>query len=217
MGEFPVVIVGCHRSGTSLLANIISQMGWRFGGLDPLEADEFNQRGYFECGVLNVIMGKLVGAMPSYEEALVDAGVMSKWGEYLDRLVAERDGPHGIKETRIVYRLPQLLPALASRLGKPRLVFIERDYRDVVDSLNRMHPEIGNRRNKAYTDSARHSTHASYQDLKRSYDCHWVRFEMLTHKREDLRARTVDKLGRFLEAESVGSDVFDRGLVHHGG
>lgn len=44
-----VVILGMHRSGTSLVANLLQQAGFFVGrSEDLIRADRWNQKGYFE-------------------------------------------------------------------------------------------------------------------------------------------------------------------------
>ena len=147
----PVVVAGMHRSGTSLVASIVSALGIAMG--DQLLADDRNNpRGYFEdLDFLELDRRMLV------EATLPDDGGHRDWGwtesERLDRdrfqefrepaqaLVAGRagsEGRWGWKDPRTTLLLDFWDPLL----GEPVYVFAYRFPWEVADSMQRLGADV---------------------------------------------------------------------------
>ena len=132
-----VIITGMHRSGTSLLANLLSDAGIHIGDR-MLPADEHNVRGYFEDsdfvelhdGILadNGTDWTLTKARPTLEISKTRLNQM-------DMLVEQRrDRPlWGWKDPRTVL----FLDAWSERLPAARFVFVFRSPDQVLGSLQR--------------------------------------------------------------------------------
>ena len=164
-----VVVLGMHRSGTSLVAGCLQQMGVDFGPrLMPPDAN--NPRGYFEHNdVVNLHDRLLLALDRSWDEpALLPAD----WWLDADRLdpyrrqvleVLRRDFPSaplwGLKDPRLCLLLPwweSIWPELNSR---PLFVLVRRNPAEVASSLarrERMSPE------KAYLLWLRHTLQAEF-------------------------------------------------------
>jgi len=135
-----VVVLGMHRSGTSLVAGLLHAMGVHMGD-DLLKADENNPHGYYEdCKIvgLNEVILTLAGgtwAEPPEIEAIQTVGKDKRVADAIAYLVgqrAQRDA-WGFKDPRTCLTAELWHPSLKD----PRYVVVNRTRKAVVKSLMR--------------------------------------------------------------------------------
>ncbi len=131
----PVIIVGMHRSGTSLVGSIVSALGVHMG--ETAEADLYNTGGYFEdLGLLRLNeallsdMGAAWHTPPSGEMiAAYRDKIQNAYGEYIANRADYRQW--GVKDPRLSLFLSEFL----SQLDDARIIHCERDGAQVANSL----------------------------------------------------------------------------------
>ena len=149
MATSPLVLVmGMHRSGTSLLGGVLQRLGVALPG-DVIAADQHNPAGYFEWDQIVAIQERLLidlerwwpsaeGCLPLPADWLVHPATLAAREQIRALLVAEQAlqrGPWGLKDPRCSRLLPLWLD-LAEDLGLPlRLILACRDPAEVVTSL----------------------------------------------------------------------------------
>ena len=153
----PVVIAGMHRSGTSLIASLLSSLGVRLGDrLVP--PDRYNPRGYFEdCEILALnreILGAATvpddGGHPDWgwtETGLLDRERFESFRERASALVKARDlasagSTWGWKDPRTTLALE----FWDSIVPSARYVLVYRHPWEVADSMQRLGSEVFLRR-----------------------------------------------------------------------
>ena len=171
----PLVVAGMHRSGTSLVASVLSALGVDMGGR-LLPADANNPRGYFEDEAFLALNRRMLDAatLPGdgghrdwgwTESESLDRGAFERFVEAARELVAERAGAvgrWGWKDPRTML----LLDFWHGLLPDPFYVLVYRFPWEVADSLQRLgadvflrHPEYAYRiwafYNRHLTDFAR--------------------------------------------------------------
>ncbi|QEY31941.1 hypothetical protein EVJ50_06485 [Synechococcus sp. RSCCF101] len=148
----PLLVTGMHRSGTSLLARLLSRLDLAMGGDFP-PADAGNPDGYFEDrSVLAFNRSLLRRLVPAGEEGWPDwgwtrSGVLAsacspEWLDgarrCLNRLAEQHASPWAVKDPRFC-----LLLDLWLRVSPDSLVLaIYRHPCDVVDALQRVRPPL---------------------------------------------------------------------------
>ena len=158
-----VLVLGMHRSGTSLLGGVLQHLGLSFPG-EMIAADQHNPAGYFEWDQIVAIQERLLidldrwwpsaqGCLPLPPDWLVHPATLAAREQMQSLLVAEqavRRGPWGLKDPRCSRLLP-LWFDLAKDLGLPmRLILACRDPAEVVTSLvHRDGPITGMDHNRA--------------------------------------------------------------------
>lgn len=133
-----VVVLGMHRSGTSLVAGILHAMGVKMGEVFRLP-DEWNSRGYFEDldwravnkWILNTAGGTWY--IPPCARDVLRHG--ERIGAAVDWLVREKSGCPlwGFKDPRTCLTLEAIHP----RLPNPCYVYVKRHIDSIVNSLKR--------------------------------------------------------------------------------
>ena len=58
-----LVIIGQHRSGTSMLSGSLNIMGGWLGSNYEFEADQYNQKGYFENKWTDIFNNKILNML----------------------------------------------------------------------------------------------------------------------------------------------------------
>jgi hypothetical protein len=139
------VVVGCHRSGTSLVAQLLSGMGVCMLFEDTRQADRWNADGYFEdleFVSLNEALLHLAGGswlVPPPAGRIWD--VADSLQDVIRSAVDKRRGMHkwGFKDPRTALTVHCLWPFLAE--ADPHLVHVVRAREAVVGSLLRRSQE----------------------------------------------------------------------------
>lgn len=137
----PIVVLGMHRSGTSLAAQTIHALGAWVGGPDALTpGDMFNPTGHWELRAAVELDDEILHAMSAdvSNGAKVDVGVLAPETrrEFVDRartVVAPLlgHGPFVLKDPR----MSLLLPIWREALGEPVCVIVWRHPLSVARSL----------------------------------------------------------------------------------
>lgn len=132
-----VLVLGMHRSGTSLATEILSQLGFWIGTEEQLiGASEYNPRGHFElrAGVEfdNEVLRQAGGTWDDPPAiASVDA-LATTLGPPVDAWFNGR-APFALKDPRLCLTLPVWMPALSA--FDVRIVHVVRDSHAVARSL----------------------------------------------------------------------------------
>ncbi|MCT0224975.1 glycosyltransferase [Synechococcus sp. CS-1328] len=143
-----ILLVGMHRSGTSLLGSLLPALGVPLPG-DLIAADPHNPEGYYERADLTALQEQLLISLGQWWPA--EAGVMEltegwlgfpavrRCAASLTRLLAEEQrcqpGPWALKDPRTSLLLP-LWRQVAAELDQPlKLVLSVRDPAEVMVSL----------------------------------------------------------------------------------
>lgn len=145
-----ILLVGMHRSGTSLLGSLLPALGVAVPG-ELLEADRHNPAGYWERRDVTDLQERLLidlgrwwpgatGAMPLPDQWL-QSPFTRRAGQQLSKILrqegATQNGPWAIKDPRSSLLLP-LWRQVCSEIGMPlRLVHAVRDPAEVMLSLLR--------------------------------------------------------------------------------
>lgn len=120
--KLPIIIVlGMHRSGTSLVAQLVAKWG-AFMGNDLMPADEFNIDGYWEHNPLVALNEKIfefLGHNWIYPpETMHIDSLIDQFGEEANQIVNDMDSQNTLwcwKDPRIVFLLPFWKRILAHR------------------------------------------------------------------------------------------------------
>lgn len=144
-----VVVLGMHRSGTSLCMNVLKAMGTQVDE-DLIPGDEHNERGYFESRrilELNesilVYMGANWHTLPSlslgdgWENNPVLDAAKRKLMALVKARVDQCQGVWGFKDPRISLMLPLYEQVFAACGVEPQYILCIRDPRSVATSLMR--------------------------------------------------------------------------------
>lgn len=144
----PIVILGMHRSGTSLLANMLHSIGISMGKTF-LEADKFNIKGYFEdtdfLGINKDILETAGGTWydpPSVKE-IVEGD--DKFEKIITEMIARKrklagNSSWGWKDPRTCITCWKF----ASEIPDAKFVVIVRKISDIKLSLNKSHGHLAN-------------------------------------------------------------------------
>lgn len=116
------IVLGVHRSGTSVLTETAARLGLFAGGPDDLDAgDRWNERGYWEHRAVRNLDEELLGlasadwrAVSSFDPCAIPEAVRgsleARAREVLDRL--DEHAPWIVKDPRLCVLLPFWLPLL---------------------------------------------------------------------------------------------------------
>ncbi|MCG8457379.1 MAG: hypothetical protein MI919_13970 [Holophagales bacterium] len=137
-----LLVLGMHRSGTSMVTRLVNMMGASLGPeFRQQTPDEANPLGYWERLDLQDLHSNLLRACDGdwYHPDAVDLGKMGHLGEHLEQrarqLIAELDArrPWVVKDPRMCLVLPFWLPLLET----PVAVFVYRHPIEVAESLHK--------------------------------------------------------------------------------
>lgn len=136
-----VLVLGVHRSGTSLLTETAAQLGLHAGNPEDLDAgDRWNERGYWEHRGIRAVDEALLAACDDdwfgasgFDAARLPAGDAASLSERARALVDALDAraPWVAKDPRLCVLLPFWLPLLSS----PAFLFSLRGPLSVARSL----------------------------------------------------------------------------------
>lgn len=130
----PVLILGCHRSGTSAVAGLlVTAAGMRIG--EPLPPTAANPKGYYESAVVvkahNDALARLDRDWSCPPSELPPDPLASEMiGGEVASLAAE-PGPWGVKDPRLLFTLPLWCDVV----GHMRLLGVVRDHEEVARSI----------------------------------------------------------------------------------
>lgn len=140
-----VLILGMHRSGTSLVSGIINRLGI-FGGEEEIlgRSGEWNPKGYWEFRKLTQANNRILVALGRRWDRVsgLDETLFSRHQEQISRICEElaptlsefgEQGDWAVKDPRMCL----LLPAWHSYLNNPLAVLVVRDPVEVAISLNK--------------------------------------------------------------------------------
>ena len=144
----PIVILGMHRSGTSLLANMLHSIGISMGQ-EFLDADQFNLRGYFEdkefLGINKGILENSGGCWyaPPTDEEILKGG--KKFQSSISNTIARKrkiagKNSWGWKDPRTCLTCWNFM----SEISDAKFIVIVRRLSDIKRSLNKTHGHLAN-------------------------------------------------------------------------
>jgi len=135
-----VVVLGCHRSGTSMVAGMLHALGVNMGERFR-EPDQHNSGGYWEDLDWRDLDQHILAAAggswwepPSMRSILGCAPLFSPGARALADVRDARGGPWGFKDPRACLTLPTYVDVLADNT---LFVVVDRDLTAVLDSLQR--------------------------------------------------------------------------------
>lgn len=139
-----VLVLGMHRSGTSLLGGVLEQLGCR-GAKTRMAANQWNAKGYFESPEVMKLNDAILDALgsrwddwsplhPGWQES-------PRFNEFRGRIAEVMDAEYGgaslvyVKDPRICRLLPLWREALEDAGYAPVCIHIHRNPADVACSL----------------------------------------------------------------------------------
>lgn len=212
----PVVITGCHRSGTSMVASVLEAVGVWLGD-DLLEAQPDNPKGFFESGRMVAASDALlaIGGGSWKDPPMVDVGARGK-GIALDAATPTFTHFHsqsldlwdayGWKDPRACFTLP----VWKSLFPKLRVVYVKRDPRHVAASLVARGDFRSSKDALTLVNRYQHAAEAAEPDVTTEYESWFTApFEELGRVCDGLNLRPSFKAAR----NAVGR--VDGTLRHH--
>ncbi len=195
-----VLIVGMHRSGTSLLAKLLGEMGVNFGS-DLLKGDGSNPYGHFEDKILMNINEDLLDVSGGSWDAPPSREVLNKnWPRYEDKVkkqiqqLKNSKSVLGLKEPRISL----LVDNYASIIENCKIIYIRRDCSAVASSIQKRDAINLNYGIKL----------CEYYNLEIRKSLEKINGELFTIDYEDLldnKEQTLQRISKFIGFE-LGSD-----------
>jgi len=209
-----VVILGMHRSGTSLVANLLADSGFFVGSAGQLiRADRWNEKGYFEQRqVWELNEGILRGAGGSWYNPPAHELIQKQ--NVRDPLLRVIKTYHGegrkiIKDPRLCLTLPLWVRYLQ---GRVQIVWMLRSMGAVAASLQKrdgMPLWKGRELWRTYNRQANR--------LTSGFDTLCLSYEEFLDDRQDI---ALHRLGQFLGIEEglarIGRKIIESRLNHHG-
>ena len=207
-----VIVLGMHRSGTSLMTNLLSKAGFYAGKDDDLmEGNEWNRDGYFERWSvvdLNDSILKLCGGAwdsPPDEKKILSINI----SEIIESLLEAYEGKANfiIKDPRMCLTFPAWRKALGDDI---KIIRIDRDEDAVADSLYKR---------DSFTKEKSLELRSIYLERADKYSKEYITFSI---RYENLfngkRAEILKALSIFLDIETdleaIASKTVDPSLNH---
>lgn len=218
-----VVVLGMHRSGTSLVTEMLSRFGYHAGdGLLP--GNEFNPRGYWElrrvAEIHNEFFRRLgrTWADPRPLPPTVFGSPHATWAQNQLRLVVEDEFGGAtrwvVKDPRLCLLMPLWTPLLDESAGRIHVLHVVRNPVSVASSLERrdaMRSELG------LQLWLRHNLAGELSS--RRFDRSWVAFEDILEGREEFLLAHLERhglaVGDGLTPGETNGGVVRADLVHH--
>jgi hypothetical protein len=126
------IVLGMHRSGTSVVAGILSILGVNMGKY-PKKGERFNPKGNFEDRNLHSLNKKILVENdstwdnPPKKELMISNRLQSEVGN----LISSKRGIWGWKDPRTVFTLNAYLPYIK----RPHFIFVYRNPLEIARSL----------------------------------------------------------------------------------
>ena len=148
----PIVVVGMYRSGTSMVARCLTELGAYFGSQEAhFPTDQYNQGGYFEIVEMMELNRKVLGYfgmqhmriedIPDHWNSLPEADLLTEDVVAMMSKQFEGQPRWGFKEPQVTPLLPIYLVALRKLRLTPSFVICVRNPLDVLGT--NMLPRIG--------------------------------------------------------------------------
>lgn len=206
-----VVILGMHRSGTSLVANILQEMGVEMGA-DLLDADKYNIGGYWEDedflwinkGILENAGGSWLN--PPDRDAIIQSS--EKFSTTIEKTITKKEhlsnGFWGWKDPRTSLTSCVFDPYL----DNAKYIVVKRNIDDTIRSLRRTHGI------KVNWDEL-------YQIYRQRIRLFVEDKVVLTVSYEDLVSAEISKailywMNKFIEIDLVETEILEvRRLIRH--
>jgi hypothetical protein len=138
-----IIVLGCHRSGTSMIAGVLSKMGVFMGDDLIMDTMPENPKGYYEDREAVAINAELLEAanggwedLPTTEEILEAADRCPEFGQRMTDFIGKRSEAHhiwGWKDPRTMATFPAWMPHLEGH--GVQLVTIQRKFSTVCESI----------------------------------------------------------------------------------
>lgn len=145
-----IIVLGMHRSGTSLVSGILYRLGVDMG-IAFRKPDQHNPTGYYEdidIRDLNKAIFAAAGGRwfnpPNLEDV---SAVIGGFDAQVKELVASKSGTWGFKDPRTAFTIHALEPYLPEDL---RFIHVLRNPSDVVASLSKRAIRMGYSRSNAH-------------------------------------------------------------------
>jgi len=189
----PVLVMGMHRSGTSVTAGVLHKLGVNMGD-NLLRADRHNPDGYYEDMEflkLNQYILQQHGG-----DWLRPPEVDTTYEHLVEDTIQKKEGKWGFKDPRTLITWPAYRDVI-----DPKVVFVERSKEDILDSLQRrqqLDEEI-------YMNTINTYIEKQYQvaDELEPENQLWVDYDELTTKPR----RVVEHMARFVDERPVNESA----------
>jgi hypothetical protein len=196
----PFIVLGPHRSGTSLVANVLHCLNVKMGDRFP-RTNRWNSRGYWEDVDfirLNVwILRKAGGkwSKPPDPHRILAAGEHYEQ-EIKSLLLAKEKRNRSVKGQRWGWKDPRTcltIPAILPYLDNPHFIVVQRSRAEMIRSLMRRHRGSKWKKWAELTDTYQSRLDVFLKAVKTPV--HYVRFDRLVSKRH--ANSEITKLGWF--------------------
>lgn len=211
-----VLVVGMHRSGTSVVSGMLSKIGVDFGS-NLLGATYANPAGHYEDKeLIRINEDLLIASGGSWDAPPSDDNIRKAFSDRKDRIKKylknesrSKSGEYyGIKEPRVSL----MIPMYADVLCDVKIIYVTRDEREVANSINKRN-KIGlsyavnlcryyNREiEKGLIESGESCFEIDYGDLMR--DSSRVVEEVLSFLEIDVSERCKLEASSFVKSKSI--------------
>ncbi len=218
-----VIVLGMHRSGTSAIANCLTNLGFEFPG-EAVPATEYNQRGHWEPRAIVEIHDDFLHALgrtwsdPRPLGAELFQGEAAAEARKRLRECIQQDflalGQWVLKDPRMCRLMPLWREVFEDMPLELRFLHVLRSPLSVADSL--LHRE-GFSKQKSYLLWLRHNLEA--EAVTRGMERSWLHFEHFAHRSpfdllEPFRPLTSSRISQQRLQQTINR-VLDPSMVHH--
>lgn len=213
-----VVVLGMHRSGTSLVTRILNSAGYFAGpDADMIQAGRWNSKGYFERRSVLVTNDRLLehagGAwyQPPAEGDIRRLVDQNRFGETIQALMADYDGHLRavVKDPRFCLTFPAWAPFLPSCT---RIIRVIRNDRDAAASLKSRFPlslDVCLTLGRIYNSRA--------DIYMKHYPCFTIEYDLLLtpSRQQEITAALADFLQSPRDLGPIARQIIDPGMQHY--
>jgi len=132
--DMQIIVLGMHRSGTSMLSKVLSNLGIEMGS-DGVGKEIYNIEGHYEDGEMLALNKEILSYLGGGWDNLPNEEIVNKNKNYILNkylyFVSKKNGTWGVKEPR----LSIFAHFLHQTLSNPKYIFMIRDELDVAKSL----------------------------------------------------------------------------------